>query len=349
MAYVPAAPRGRRPEVLLVSDDATVVSTVRAVAAAAGVELLRTGALDPFDRVWAVAAVVIVGPDVPPEALPRARRGIVVVTPPDRSVWELAAAGRAEVITLPHGQPRLCEVLAGARARGEASVVGLIGAAGGVGVTTLAASVALSAGPALLVDADPCAGVLEAWLGVERHPGLRWPDLTDTDGPLRPPAEGSLAGLLPRCGEARVLTIAAHDVQPCDPGPPLAPVLGLAREEFDTIVVDLPRVWDCRAALGWRNLDRVVIVVPDSVGAVLSARRAAEAVAGVVDEVALVVRRVRGGVGSGQAGAAVGREVIGELGELPRVRAAAEAGDLIAALGGRSSRTLARRVLDWAA
>ena len=106
---------------------------------------------------------------------------------------------------------------------------------------------------------------------------------------------------------------------------------------------------DGRAALGWRTLNRVLIVVPDSVGGVLSARRAAETVAGVVDEVALVVRRVRGGVGRGQAGEAIGREVIGELGELPRVRAAAESGDLIGALSGRSSRTLARRVLDWAA
>jgi secretion/DNA translocation related CpaE-like protein len=335
--------------VLLVSDDATVVSVVRAVAAAAGVEVLRMRALDPLDRVWAVAAVVIVGPDVAPEVLPRARRGIVVVTPSGRSVWELAAAGRAEVITLPHGEPRLCEVLAGARARGDATVIGVIGAAGGVGVTTLAASVALGAGPSLLVDADPCAGVLEAWLGVERHPGLRWPDLIDTDGPLRPPAEGSLAGLLPRCAQARVLTMAARDELPCDPGPPLPGVLRLAREQFDTIVVDLPRVWDGQAALGWRNLDRVLLVVPDAVAAVLSARRAAEALAAVVDEVALVVRRVRGGVGSAQVGDVTGREVIGDLAELARVRAAAEAGDLGAALAGRTSRALARRVLDWAA
>src|SRR6478672_5496568 len=85
-------------------------------------------------------------------------------------------------------------------------VVGVIGASGGVGSSTLAVALALRATPAVgavtCVDLVLQAGGLDVTACVEHLPGLRWPDLAGARGRL----DGAdLMEALPAEGPVRVL------------------------------------------------------------------------------------------------------------------------------------------------
>src|SRR5690349_700497 len=101
-------------------------------------------------------------------------------------------------------------------------VLGVIGASGGLGVSTLAVALAGRAaghlGATVAVDGAPEGGALDVTACVEHRPGLRWADLAGaqgrTDGPVRvlagrgpaPPPEvvrAALSGL----GQVCALTV----------------------------------------------------------------------------------------------------------------------------------------------
>lgn len=88
-----------------------------------------------------------------------------------------------------------------------ARVTVVVGAVGGVGASTLAALLArrraAAGGPALLVDLDLGRGGIDVLLGLERAPGVRWPDLAGVRGTL---ALDDLDGLLPRWRGVDVLS-----------------------------------------------------------------------------------------------------------------------------------------------
>ncbi len=85
-------------------------------------------------------------------------------------------------------------------------VMGVIGASGGLGVSTLAVALAVRAGPtvgaAAAVDAARDGGALDVTACLEHLPGLRWPDLAAAQGALDGAA---LLQALPAEGTARVL------------------------------------------------------------------------------------------------------------------------------------------------
>jgi hypothetical protein len=115
----------------------------------------------------------------------------------------------------------------------------VVGAAGGVGASTLAALLAArwarEGRPATLVDLDARAGGLEVLLGVEGVDGARWPDLAGVRGPVGP---AELHGLLPRWGAVEVLG-ADRRAGPLDPAAVRAVWSGLV-ESGRTVVADLP-------------------------------------------------------------------------------------------------------------
>lgn len=88
----------------------------------------------------------------------------------------------------------------------RAVVVGVVGAAGGVGASTLAALVARRLSrvtSTVLVDLDRGGGGIDVTVGVEEVDGARWPDLDGAGGDV-PGAD--VVALLPRWGACAVLS-----------------------------------------------------------------------------------------------------------------------------------------------
>jgi hypothetical protein len=124
-------------------------------------------------------------------------------------------------------------------------VLGVLGASGGLGASTLAAALAVAATrelvvsglpPAVAVDGALDSGGLDTTACVEHLPGLRWPDLVGVRGEV---CGADLVAELPRsAGGARFLAAA-----PGAPPPPLEVVSGVVeavRTVAGLVVVDLP-------------------------------------------------------------------------------------------------------------
>lgn len=99
----------------------------------------------------------------------------------------------------------------------RATVVGVVGAAGGVGASTLAALVARRLArttATALVDLDPAAAGLDVVVGLEEVAGARWPDLRGAGGDVH---GADVVGLLPRWGACAVLSADRTRPEPVDP------------------------------------------------------------------------------------------------------------------------------------
>ena len=145
-------------------------------------------------RDWLVAPCVLVGADCAAEVsalgLPRrAEVSLVSHAPESADLWRDAVAVRADhVVVVPDSEAALVDRLADTVDGGldQATTIGVIGARGGAGASTVAAALGLTAARggvrALLVDADALGGSLELVVGCESEPGLRWPDVASTQG-----------------------------------------------------------------------------------------------------------------------------------------------------------------------
>jgi hypothetical protein len=116
--------------------------------------------------------------------------------------------------------------------------MGVIGASGGLGVSTLAVALAVRAGPlvgaSVAVDGGPEGGALDVTACLEHCPGLRWPDLALAQGALDGAA---LLRALPAEGMTRIL---AGPCRGLDADVVRAALAGLARV-CGVVVVDLGR------------------------------------------------------------------------------------------------------------
>lgn len=245
-------------------------------------------------------------------------------------------------------------VRGGERPAGGAGVVGVVGARGGAGATVTAAALAAELarrGTTVLVDTGPGPS-LDTVLGLEAHPGLRWPDLAGARGVVDPVL---LAGNLMRWGRCGVLP--TDDARP---GPPpaaaLADVLLALRAAYGSIVLDLDRAALLRAGTstgagaqsgrttggspvggdgvgghavgGGAHVPRedargttlltacrtVLVVVPRDVPAVAGARLLRDGLVGDGRRVGLVARGpAPGGLGVQEVAAAVGLPVVAAL------------------------------------
>ena len=124
-------------------------------------------------------------------------------------------------------------------------VVGVLGASGGLGASTLVVALAVIAArdgglraqvPAVAVDGAVAGGGLDVTACVEHVPGLRWSDLARTRGEVPGP---DLADELPMAGAARVLSAVPGGEQP--PPEVVTSVVTALRSTADLVVVDLPR------------------------------------------------------------------------------------------------------------
>ncbi len=255
-------------------------------------------------RSWASASCVLVGADcagdVSSLALTRRRDVILVSDPPDSAaLWRAAVAVHADHVALvPDADgwlvDRLTDSIDGAI---DATTVGVVGASGGAGASTLAAALGLTAARrgscALLVDLDPLAGGLELAVGCESTPGLRWADVAATRGHV---GSAALRSALPSTDGLAVLSWGASSVRSrrSDLDPlALAGVLTTGKRGCDVVVADLPRRPDDTMRGAVQAVDTLLMVCTADVGSASAGHRLLEHVESWCADIRLVVRRRR--------------------------------------------------------
>lgn len=226
------------------------------------------------------------------------------------------------------------------RAPAGAGVVGVVGARGGAGATVTAAALAAELarrGTAVLVETGPGPSV-DTVLGLEAHPGLRWPDLTGAIGSVD---AALLAGNLMRWRGCAVLP--TDDARPGPPPAAVVPdVLTALAVAHASVVLDLHRADVLAAARVGAGPDAgdpvagedgevggcgdalvaacrtVLVVVPRDVLGVAGARLLRDALVAPGRRVGLVTRGpAPGGLGAVDVARAVDLPVVASL---PRVR-----------------------------
>lgn len=166
-------------------------------------------------------------------------------------------------------------------------VLGVIGASGGLGVSTLAVALAVRAvgavGATVAVDGAPGGGALDVTACIEHLPGLRWADLVDAEGSIDGAA---LLRELPAEGPARVL--AGRGATPPD-DVVRAVVSGLARVCGLTVV-------DLGMSLPWAaECTDLLLVVGTTARQLADGAGVAERLHDLGVPAALLVRTCRGG------------------------------------------------------
>ncbi|MEC3913815.1 septum site-determining protein Ssd [Nocardia sp. CDC160] len=178
------------PPALSLVADPRLRDEIRRIAAAAD-RPLDERVPPPGRHAWGAASVIILDTAAALSCTsaehPR-RAGILLVTDGEPGLldWQAATAAGAEaVLALPTAADALIAAFAAhdGRRPGDGAVLAVAGAGAGSGASVLAAAVALTAAGrfrdrTLLVDCAPYGGGLDLLLGLEKAPGLRWPDLT---------------------------------------------------------------------------------------------------------------------------------------------------------------------------
>ncbi len=292
---------GDRP--LVVTGDDVVSDQLSRLCAAASVNPERATEPGHVRRRWPGAPLVLVGADLAAEVaaldLP-VREGVVLVwstVEPDASppadLWRLAVAVRAEdVAVLPGGQQdlirRLNDVAEGAGRPARTQAV--VGGCGGAGASTLAAALALTAARrgerALLVDGDPLGGGIDLVVGCEDEPGLRWPEVTATEGRVNADA---LRAALPTTGGLAVLSWRHGRQDEPDPDT-IRRIVDAGRRGAARVVTDLPRRLGPGALAALPRCDTLFLVVLANVRATASASAMLSNLHQMCTDVRVVVR-----------------------------------------------------------
>lgn len=344
-SWIPAAESAA---VVLVSSSQRIRDEVARVSVAAGLALASAATVS--DALALRPAVVLLDSDSARHAVSGCAVIVVGVEGEESTAWTAASRCTADrVAILPQAAGWLAEHLGMLqRAQDEGTVVGVLGAAGGVGASTISAWLAASATSRnlrpLLVDGDPFGGALELAVGGEGLHGVRWPDLGEVRGTLNP---DQLIHALPSLNGFSLLSMGT---EPPAPGvlasAAVPPIMEAARAAFDLTVVDVARGWSADGSL-LPYCDSILLVVPGRVRAISAAR------ALVTQLQPLPVHAViRGPLGPdldpGRVADAVG---VPGAGYLPHLRAAAgneDQGKVLDLVRHRAVRSLARSVFDTA-
>lgn len=281
---------------LVVTADPDLLDDLLRLAAAGGAEPDVADHAAGAVASWRRAPFVLVGHDRAAEiaacGLPR-RPSLVLVGPTatDPEIWKQAVTlGAEHVVFLPDAEAWLVERFADAASPRRGVVLGVVGARGGAGATSLAVALSLAAARlgrrTMLVDLDAYGGGVDLAFGAEGVEGPRWQDFVGAS----PPASGeALAAALPRCGEVTVLSW-SRDSAADIPSTVVSSMLSAARRGADVVVVDLPRCFDeaARAALG--VADAAIVVCPAEFRAAVAVERVVGTLQLLVEDIRLVVR-----------------------------------------------------------
>lgn len=307
---------------LLVSADPDLVLEVERFAAAAGAALRIAADLTSAARAWGEAATVLVGADLAPDlaALGVRRRDDTYLLTAGQAGSECfrwaVGLGASAVLELPDAGDWLVGTLTDLGARATATTVAVVGGSGGVGASSLAATLALRAGlrgPATLVDLDPDGPGIQRLLGLDDD-GVTWHDLAASSGRL---GGAALRGALPCLATVSVLgwPTGADQGERLDIGAlPVAEALAAARRGSEWVVLDLPRPGLGGLLPGQADgVDQVVLVVRPTVTGVASAVRTLDRLDALRAPVGLVVRARRGSPVTREVATALRCPVLAEL------------------------------------
>lgn len=287
---------------LIVTADADLLDELLRLCAAAAVTPEVVDDPGAARRLWWQAAAVLVGSDraaaVAAQGLGR-RDGVVLVCtgPATSTVWQRGVELHADqVVVLPDGQSWLVDQLSDTAdgAASPAVTVGVIGGNGGAGASTFAAALALTAAKqgedALLVDADPLGGGAELVVGCEEVDGLRWREVSATQGRV---SGAAFRSALPTVDGLAVLSWGRGEHTPADPATMRA-MLGAGQRGSDLVVVDLPRRLDDAATEALLASGGLLMVATADVRAVASTARMLRTLRTLCTDIRLVVRKGSG-------------------------------------------------------
>lgn len=304
---------------LLVTRDTDLLDDLLRLAAAAGVTLDVAHDSGSALRSWSAAPLVLVGPDLAGalaiQAPPR-RSDVFLLARSEPDYRSAVALGASDVVGLPAGETWLVEALAdsGEAAR-TAVTVGFVGGSGGVGATSLACAVALTAAAdrqVTLLDLDPLGPGVERVVGVDG--GLTWGDLSASHGRL-----GSRA-LRDALAYKDGLAVLGYGASSRAVGPAAArEVLAATQRGNDLVVVDLPRHLSDTAAAIAARCDHVVLVASCSLPGAAAAARALAAFTACSPAVQLAARTTVGAVPASALAATLGLPLLAEVGHQRRL------------------------------
>jgi secretion/DNA translocation related CpaE-like protein len=329
------------------SDDRILDDALRWCAAVGCTPEVATGIV-AVRRSWRAAPIVVVGDDLAPELvraqMPRRDHVLLLARSRDEATFPMAIAlGAVDVLTGEDETRALDALTLALDGRGEACLVSLVGGVGGAGASTLAAALARTGADrgfhSLLLDADPLGGGLELVLGTEAVDGLRWHDLGAADGPV---AAESLAEVLPR--QDSLATLSWGRDGPDEVPAALGGVLAAALRGFDLVVADVPRHLEPAGVELVSRSVLTVVVVPEDVRAVGSARRVLDRLEPHTSAVAVVSTARPGGLGRQAVSEGLGRPVIARLRHDRHIRTAVDHGH--GPGKSRSTRGVAHALLD---
>lgn len=318
---------------LLITEDSDLIDTVVRIAAARTGEVLVCAEHAAVRGAWMQAPLVLVGADCAAEVisreLPHRGRLALVTRTDDRLVWEQAVRLRAEhVVHLPEGERWLADALADC-AEGpprNGSVIAVIGGSGGVGTSTFAANLALTAGQegrrALLIDGDPLAGGLDLLLGMEETPGARWSAIDPGPGRLSPT---QLDAALPHIGAVAVVSA---DSARATEAHVAASVIDAGRRGFDTVVIDAPQAGDATIGTWVALSDRVIVVAGAHVRGAAATARVLQRLAGLGVHPEVVIAERAKGVPADEVASALGITARATVPFIPSMPSRADEGDV---------------------
>jgi secretion/DNA translocation related CpaE-like protein len=217
-------------------------------------------------------------------------------------------------------------------------VVGVVGASGGAGASTVAASLATAHARrderSLLIDADALGGGLELLMGCEARPGLRWSDIDVGEGRV---AASSLLAAIPSIDGVSVLSISRLHPSDVDAAL-LRTMIAAGRRACRLVVVDLPRRLGAWFEAVAPDVDVAVVVATTEVRSASAGRHLVARARGSCADLRALVRVTSGGRLEPEAVAeAIGLPLVGSVATRRSVsRAADEGGGVI--LGRRGTR-----------
>ncbi|MFI9269629.1 septum site-determining protein Ssd [Kitasatospora sp. NPDC052896] len=294
--YEPGAEdREAKGPLILTADEALAEHLLRLCAAAGTEPQVLSGAPPPL-HVWETVPLVLIGDDVSEHCAGLTRRpGVLLLGSDlgDHDVWVRGIElGAEEVLFLPDAESWLLDRIADAveRVGPPALTVAVIGGRGGVGASTLACALAVTAARAghrtMLIDGDPLGGGLDVLLGGESADGLRWPDLAAARGRLSGP---ELADALPQLHSLSALSWDRSDALVIPPEA-MRSVLAAARRRGGLVVLDLPRHLDPATREALDQADTGLLLVPAELRGITAAGRVATAIAMRLADLRAVIR-----------------------------------------------------------
>ena len=341
----------RPPRPLLLTADPELLDQLLGISAAAGVAVDVAVEPTACGPQWTDAPLVLLGIDLATAAAGRlgSRTGVLLVTC-DAAAPEVtsiaAAIGAEDVIGLRHDEAHVMERLADAtEPPSRARVIGVVGARGGAGASTLAAGLALTAagrGPSWLVDLDPLGGGADAGLGAELSAGARWSDLGTLTGRLSPHA---LRAALPEV-EGVAVVAAGGDATSELPPEAVTAVVSAAARGGGMTVLDLGRSPTTARDVAIAAVDELLLVVPAELRAMIAGRRVVESLGHTTPTPRAVVRAVPGALPSEEVARGLDLSLAGELPDEVTVRVAVQTGEPTALLRNTKLAALCEAILQ---